>query len=583
MTTKKIPPPWPHQQQGTKLFTEGGDKGLLLYMEMGCGKTRTTIDAIASLCGSGGDVLILCPKSVVAVWMNEFELWWPEPTMRTDLVGARRRLATGLTCSSKTHPMRLLTFPGQTGRQKVARIRDLMREPDTGPVSETRIVVLNYQSAITSEVGRFLCSIRWGVVILDESHYVKDPHGVTAKLVHRLQPIAKRRLCLSGTPMPHSPLDIWSQFMFLNPSIFGRSFVVFRNRYAEMGVQLPRNLSEQQRQKITDLGTVKAVHIGRLLTTVEFKSAFRKSIADAVKKWIASPRKDDPLTGAQWAALGKVDAKHMMTVVAWRNGDELSAKMDRITYRVRTADVLKLPNREHQTRLIDLEPAAYEKYLAMERDFVLWLSETKAATAPNVLVRLLRLMQITSGFVPVEQIDEADSAASVVDQLEKAPMVNERVSTAKEDATEDIFSSIDPAEPIVVFAIFRHDIDVIREVAKRCGRESFELSGRENSLEAWKAAPGGAVIVVQQQSGGVGISLVRAMFCIYYSISFSLGLFDQSIARIHRPGQVRDVTYFHLVAAGTVDAKVYEALNKRRDVVNSVLDALTGSEKDSEP
>jgi hypothetical protein len=56
------------------------------------------------------------------------------------------------------------------------------------------------------------------LLVLDESHYVKSPTGVLSQSVRELAPFAARRLILSGTPMPKTPLDLWSQITFLWPS-----------------------------------------------------------------------------------------------------------------------------------------------------------------------------------------------------------------------------------------------------------------------------------------------------------------------------------------------------------------------------
>jgi SNF2 family DNA or RNA helicase len=53
-----------------------------------------------------------------------------------------------------------------------------------------------------------------------------------------------------------------------------------------------------------------------------------------------------------------------------------------------------------------------------------------------------------------------------------------------------------------------------------------------------------------------------------------LGDYDQSLKRTHRPGQTRPVCYIHIVAKDTVDVKVYESLDKKRDIVEYVLETL---------
>jgi hypothetical protein len=73
----------------------------------------------------------------------------------------------------------------------------------------------------------------------------------------------------------------------------------------------------------------------------------------------------------------------------------------------------------------------------------------------------------------------------------------------------------------------------------------------------------------------VGIDLSRAAYAFYYSLGFSLGDYEQSLARLRRPGQTRCVRYYHLVAPGTVDEQVYAALRERRSVIEAVLRNLS--------
>jgi SWI/SNF-related matrix-associated actin-dependent regulator 1 of chromatin subfamily A len=73
------------------------------------------------------------------------------------------------------------------------------------------------------------------------------------------------------------------------------------------------------------------------------------------------------------------------------------------------------------------------------------------------------------------------------------------------------------------------------------------------------------------QAGGAGIDLSRASTAIYFSVGFSLGDYKQSQSRLHRPGQRNNVTYVHLVASNTVDEKVYTALKRRENIVESIL------------
>jgi SNF2 family DNA or RNA helicase len=150
-----------------------------------------------------------------------------------------------------------------------------------------------------------------------------------------------------------------------------------------------------------------------------------------------------------------------------------------------------------------------------------------------------------------------------------------QLDSAKMNLLHDVLEDIDPQEAVVVFCRFHKDLEAVSRVADETGRRSLELSGRKDELKQWQAGES-PVLAVQIDSGGVGVDLTRARYSIYYSLGFSLGSYEQSLARIHRPGQTRPVEYIHLLAQDTVDEQVMAALARRSDVVNSVLQQMKG-------
>jgi SNF2 family DNA or RNA helicase len=109
-------------------------------------------------------------------------------------------------------------------------------------------------------------------------------------------------------------------------------------------------------------------------------------------------------------------------------------------------------------------------------------------------------------------------------------------------------------------------------VSEMMGRSYFELSGESKELTQWQDDDTGSVLGVQIQSGSLGVSMVRSRYAVFYSLGFSLGDYQQALARPHRPGQTRPVTYYHLVADGTVDQKVYKALQAKKNVIEAILE-----------
>jgi len=72
----------------------------------------------------------------------------------------------------------------------------------------------------------------------------------------------------------------------------------------------------------------------------------------------------------------------------------------------------------------------------------------------------------------------------------------------------------------------------------------------------------------------VGVDLSRAAYCVFYSRTWSLGDYEQARARVHRPGQERPVSYYHLIAEHSMDQTVQRALDRKEAVVDSVIAAL---------
>jgi SNF2 family DNA or RNA helicase len=187
------------------------------------------------------------------------------------------------------------------------------------------------------------------------------------------------------------------------------------------------------------------------------------------------------------------------------------------------------------------------------------------------------MQQITSEYLPVmrEYYDENDKLHHELDRVEK-------IDSGKTELLEEIIEDISEEEPVVVFCRFKHDLDEIKAVAEKLGRTYGEISGsRKDALDDKAELQDGIQIAgVQIQAGGVGIDLTKSHYCIYYSVGYSLGDYEQSLARIHRPGQTKPVFYYHLVASGTIDEVIYSNLKNKKDVISTIIETkkLEGEE-----
>lgn len=218
-------------------------------------------------------------------------------------------------------------------------------------------------------------------------------------------------------------------------------------------------------------------------------------------------------------------------------------------------------------------------YKSMENDFIAIVQtvisenkdddKPKIVTAVNVLSKMLRLSQITGGHLP--DIDDDPT----VDSTGKYHQIGD----SKLKALADVLDEIGPDEPVVIFSRFTAEIASIKEKCESVGRKCFELSGHRKELENWKrgihSGLKGCTLITQESCGGVGVSFVESRYCIYYSVGYSLGNFEQSVARTHRHGQGRPTTFVFLIAQResgrpTIDRLIRNAIAKRKEVIDVI-------------
>lgn len=183
------------------------NKGFGLLFEMGCGKTLTAI-AIAGAGYQMGKVerlLIVAPTSVVAVWPKELQEYAKFKYTCKTLLGEKK--------------------------QRLKQIDDLIKFP----FKALKVAVINYESTWRPEILEKLKEFDADMVIADESQRIKTYDAAQSKAMHELGDQARYKLILSGTPVQTAAIDIWSQYRFLDKTVFGDNFFKFRGRYAIMG------------------------------------------------------------------------------------------------------------------------------------------------------------------------------------------------------------------------------------------------------------------------------------------------------------------------------------------------------------
>jgi len=202
---------WAHQAEAfhfVQSLWKSGMRGALLAMAMGTGKSRVAIDLANDL--KAMLVLIVCPLRVVEVWRAQFERF-------------------------STVDYDFLALGDQVSSVQAKTVRALAGLAETKSKLRPLAIAINYDSARLEPFASWALANIWDLIILDESHRIKSASGRTSRFCAQLGMRAHYRLGLTGTPMPHCPLDIWAQFRFLAPRLLDPTFGGFRYRHAVMG------------------------------------------------------------------------------------------------------------------------------------------------------------------------------------------------------------------------------------------------------------------------------------------------------------------------------------------------------------
>ena len=430
-------------------------RGAALLMEMGTGKSLTAIAITGALSQAGRirRVLVVAPLSILGVWEEEFQKFAAFPYVLAVLSGSS------------------------------AKKLDTLRHMNG---TALQVVVVNYESAWRLE--KALTAWHPDLIIADEGHKIKTHNIAASKAMHRMGAKASYRLLLTGTVITNKAIDVFSQYKFLNPAIYGNSFYAFRNRYFDM--------------------------VGYGNHTPVLKKSME---------------------------------------------GELTEKLHRISYRATKAECLDLPETTDVIRQIELEPAALRIYRGLVKESYAELAGGEV-TATNILTPLLRLSQLTGGFLG------NDETAAV-----------EQVSAAKLSALEDILDgAMDEGKKLVIIARFIPEITAICKLLEKRGLGysciTGEVKNRDEQVARFQKEPEVMAFVGQIATAGLGITLTAASTMVFYSLDYSMSNFEQTKARIHRVGQRMPCTYLYLVARGTVDEKVLAALESKADLARTLVD-----------
>ena len=468
----------PFQRAG---IAYGRDRdAVLIGDEMGLGKTIQAI-GIWNASPSDGPAIVICPASLRLNWKKEFEKWSVLP-VRVAIVNGGGKTAW----------------------------------PEAGSFD---VVVINYD--VTSKHKKAIDATTWGLAILDEVHYLKNPKaartvalfgkketknnktGVISPAVAPLK--AKKRVLLTGTPIVNRPVELFPMVQFLDPTGLGKDFFKFAIRYCD-------GKKGQWGWDFTG-----ASNLGELQTELRSRFMVRRL-------------KEDVLT--------ELPAKRRQVISIPANGSSSIVAAELEAFRT------------HEETLNNL--AAYLELAKCEDD------EAAAAEAAE---------------------NYRKKKGLVIQEMTK---LRQEVALAKADAVIDHVTAALEEGPVILFA---HHKEVQAKIARAfpgaCAviNGDTKLEDRQKFVEDFQA---GTIDLIIGGFGpmGTGWTLTRSAHVVFAELDWVPGNLSQAEDRAHRIGQTNSVLVQHIVLEGSLDELIAEKIVKKQDVIDRALDREVG---DPEP
>mgnify|MGYP001212013668 FL=1 len=216
---------------------------------------------------------------------------------------------------------------------------------------------------------------------------------------------------------------------------------------------------------------------------------------------------------------------------------------------MKAEDWLALPERLDRVVTVKLPGEAYEQYRQMERDLLLPHADGDVVATTGATLAG-KLLQMANG--------------AVYDEHGKVRVIHE----AKLDALEDVVEAAN-GRPVLVFYSYQHDLARIK--ARFPEARALET---EQDVRDWNAGKV-TIMLAHPAAAGHGLNLQAGGNIIaWFGLPWSLELYQQANARLYRQGQTRSVIIHHLVAQGTIDEAVMEALKAKKLTQESLLKAV---------
>ncbi len=543
------PPLFAHQRLG--IAKTLASWRAFVFWDMGTGKTRTMIELFRLLKTRGEfrRALVLCPSVVLPTWERQVEDFSGGELKVVDLTYGNRekRLAeaNGADVVLATYGIARVEMrsaynellPDKYKVRGVPSDKAIQKALDSIAKDDRKLhaeVVRRFQAG--APPSAIYQQVDYDIIVIDEGHTLGSHDSDVTRAVLQLSTKAARRYDLTGTP-GDQPLKLYSQLLFLSPSLEKRPFWKFK-----------------QEHTVTD--------------------ATNKYLIKAYKDLHVINAKVDPLA-TRMTKDECLDLPPVLTIdVPISLGPKQRARYNQLVEEMR-ATISRGPGTTEYDLVMAHGAARINKLLQISSGFTIIEPGKEICDGCEHLAGCLE-----------KQIEPHTPSCKVSPQ-KTARIIDRDLENPKLDAFETLAEiALDghPTNKVIVWAVFLPELDDLEALCKRRGWGYVRMDGtnthRIKEIEAKFQTDQDCRVYIGQVASGIGITLTAANYTFYYSAPWDRVTYRQSFDRNNRAGQTRKITVYRLLGRDTVDELVYRSLKYKDNIAFTLTERITCSSCD---
>lgn len=481
-----------------------------LYLDMGMGKTLTTLCALLDI-KPQGHILIVAPKTIArATWLDEIHEW--EIPVRTESLIVNEK---GKDLSKKKR------------LEKYAEI--LTNKPS--------MYFIN-REMISNLVNYFVDNkLPWPfpTVVIDEMQSFKSPKSERFKALKKVRPQITRVIGLSGTPSPNGLLDLWSQMYLLDMGErLGRTQTYYKNTFFDVARMYNGYAIDWTPKK----------QMPQLAFDQWLQAAYNISINDYQRMY--QNQKD---------VINQNYNSYLSLPVSAE--EEIYRRIGDICMSMKNTS-LQMPQLIMQDVFVTMDEDEKNLYNELKAKSVIEFGDDTATVAVNAAVLSAKLLQLASGSLYTDDTTEVDGYR-----------VYKEIHTKKLEMCKYIVDNTN--SPVLIAYHFKCDAKRLLESID--GAVLFDKTPEmihdwnDGKIKVLLIQPASA-------GHGLNLQKGAGHTMIWFTIPWSLEEYQQTNARLYRQGQKNNVTIYRLFTKGTLDTHVANAINGKAMTQDALLEAI---------